>query len=219
MKRLFLTFILLEAASLSSFAQQETRVNAYGAYSFEDKVDSYYDSYNYYEGKIGDGLLWGAGIEHLPTPEVGIELSYMRKETTAPITYLSGSNLSGIQHTTFDMNMNYALLGFNRYVRKEGSIVEGFAGATLGAGWAYLHNRDNGRESQTTKFAWGLRAGANVWVSPNIALKFQAQLLSVVQSVGGSVYFGTGGAGAGLGLYSSIYQFMLGGGLIYKLGK
>jgi hypothetical protein len=32
------------------------------------------------------------------------------------------------------------------------------------------------------------------------------------------LYFGTGGAGAGLSSYSSMLQFGLGGGLVFKLG-
>ena len=39
------------------------------------------------------------------------------------------------------------------------------------------------------------------------------------QGFGGGAYFGTGGAGFALSSYSSIYQFGLGGGLTFKLGK
>ena len=46
----------------------------------------------------------------------------------------------------------------------------------------------------------------------------QAGLLSAVQSVGGGVYFGTGGAGAGVSGYSTFYQWNLGGGLVFNLG-
>jgi len=42
-------------------------------------------------------------------------------------------------------------------------------------------------------------------------------LLSAVQSLGGSFYFGTGGSGAGVSAYSTMYQWGLGGGLTLKL--
>jgi hypothetical protein len=42
-------------------------------------------------------------------------------------------------------------------------------------------------------------------------------LLSAVQSMGGGLYFGTGGAGAGLTGYSTFYQWTLGGGLIFDI--
>jgi hypothetical protein len=39
-----------------------------------------------------------------------------------------------------------------------------------------------------------------------------------VQGAGGGLYFGTGGAGAGVSTYSSMLQFGLGGGLTFALG-
>jgi hypothetical protein len=42
-------------------------------------------------------------------------------------------------------------------------------------------------------------------------------LLSAVQAVGGGLYFGTGGAGAGVSGFSTFYQFSLGGGLVFKI--
>jgi hypothetical protein len=52
-----------------------------------------------------------------------------------------------------------------------------------------------------------------------VGVKLQAQLLSITQSVGGGVFFGTGGASAGISSYSSVYQFSLGGGLVFELGQ
>jgi len=69
------------------------------------------------------------------------------------------------------------------------------------------------------KFAWGLRLGGIIWTPGRVGIKLQAQLLSAVQSAGGSVYFGTGGAGAGVSMYSSMYQFGVGGGLVFALGR
>ena len=81
-----------------------------------------------------------------------------------------------------------------------------------------VENPETGDFGSATKFAWGLRLGSNIWVSEKIGLKIQAQLLSATQSMGGGLYFGTGGAGAGVSTYSSYYQFNLGGGLVFKLG-
>jgi hypothetical protein len=68
-----------------------------------------------------------------------------------------------------------------------------------------------------TKFGWGVRLGLNIWASDRVALKIQTQLTSAVQGVGGGLYFGTGGGGAGVTSYSTIYQFGLGGGLSFKM--
>ncbi|MNE86539.1 hypothetical protein D3C80_1836510 [compost metagenome] len=80
-----------------------------------------------------------------------------------------------------------------------------------------LTNPNNGNESSATKFAWGLRGGVNIFPSPKVGIKLQASLLSSVQAVGGSFYFGTGGTGAGVSNYSSMLQFVIGGGLTLNL--
>jgi hypothetical protein len=87
----------------------------------------------------------------------------------------------------------------------------------LGMAIFNIEDPDNGKSASATKFAWGIKAGVNVWASEKVGIKLQASLLSAVQAVGGSVYFGTGGAGAGVSGFSSFYQFVLGGGLTFKL--
>ncbi|MEO5570427.1 MAG: hypothetical protein ABIT08_17650 [Bacteroidia bacterium] len=61
--------------------------------------------------------------------------------------------------------------------------------------------------------------GGNIWVSEKFSIKLQGQLLSAVQDVGGGFYLGTGGAGAAINTYSSKLQFVLGGGIAFKLGQ
>ena len=41
--------------------------------------------------------------------------------------------------------------------------------------------------------------------------------MSPVQGAGGGFYFGTGGAGAGVSTYSTIYQFNVGGSINFRL--
>ncbi len=198
--------------SAFSFAQ-EMKVNLYGMGVFNDNVDSYYDNTNYYNGRINGGFQWGGGFEFMARRNYGIELSYLRMDTKAPIQYYR----NGVQHTNFDLATNYILLGGNRYFAAPGGKVDGFLGLSLGADVIDLKNPDNGNSSSITKFAWGLKGGADFWIAPAVGIKLQAQLLSTVQSVGGGFYFGTGGAGAGLTTYSSMYQFGLGGGLVFKI--
>ena len=81
-----------------------------------------------------------------------------------------------------------------------------------------LENPDNDNDNSATKFAWGFRLGANIWASEKMAIKLQGQLISAVQGAGGGLYFGTGGASAGVSTYSSMLQFGLGGGLTFALG-
>lgn len=206
----FIAIITMLAAT--SFAQ-DIRLNGYALGVFNDKVDSYYDNSNYYNGTINGGLLWGTGLEFMIRRDYGVELLYMRQDTKAPITYFD----DGVKNTDFDLGINYIMLAGTRYFRGAGK-VEGFAGGMLGVDAISIKNPDNGKSSSKTFFAWGIRGGANIWASEKVGIKLQAQLLSAVQSVGGGFYFGTGGAGAGVASYSSMYQFGLGGGLVFKLG-
>jgi hypothetical protein len=70
-----------------------------------------------------------------------------------------------------------------------------------------------------TKFAWGAKLGLNFWASESLGIKIQTGLNSAVQGAGGGLYFGTGGVGAGVSTYSTFYQFYVGGGLTFKMGK
>ena len=197
---------------------QKARLNGYAVYVFDDKFDSYYDVNNYYEGKFKGGLQWGVGLEYMAQAAQGIELLYLNQSTNAPTTYLQNGQIGGVKTTNFDVGFNWIMLAGNRYIRKPGSKVEGFGGFMAGAVIINVENPDNGNDNSATKFGWGFRLGANIWASEKVAIKLQGQLMSAVQSAGGGLYFGTGGAGAGVSTYSSMYQFGLGGGLVISLG-
>ena len=196
---------------------QHTRLNGYAVYVFDDQFDSYYSNSDYYNGKFKGGLQWGVGLEYMPTPMNGIELVYMNQQTTASTNYWAPGQITE-KHTNFDVGFNWAMLAFNRYMKKPGSKVEGFGGGMLGAAFINVKNPDNGNDNSATKFAWGLRLGANIWASERVGIKLQGQLMSAVQGAGGGLYFGTGGGGVGVSTYSSMYQFGLGGGLTFALG-
>ncbi|MGG7034319.1 MAG: hypothetical protein ACI7YS_03885 [Flavobacterium sp.] len=218
---LLLTFFIC----ISTFAQgtsdfdfeKKVRVNLYAAYTFDDSFDSYYDYGNYYSGTIKGGLQYGGGLEFKVTPRNSVELLYLRQDTHAPTYYYGGGLFD--KSADFNMDMNYIMIGGLNSFQKPGSKVEGFGGFMLGVGIVNIENPTNHNSDSLTKFAWGLKAGATIWATEKVGLKLQGQLLSIAQSVGGGMYFGTGGAGAGVSTYSSIYQFTLGGGLVFELGK
>lgn len=171
-----LLFALLAVTISTTASAQNIRLNAYSSYVFDDRVDSYFDNTNYYEGKIKGGLLFGAGIEFMIHPSQGFEIIYLRQNTTAPMKYYS----NGIKNTVFDLGVNYIMLASNRYFRQSGSKIEGYAGGMLGADIMSLKNPTNGNTTSKTKLAWGIRGGMNYWVSDNIGIKLQAQLLYIV---------------------------------------
>lgn len=204
--------------TVTSFGQGGIKLNTYSAYAFDDKVDSYYDNDEYYNGKIIGGFQWGVGLEYMIHRYYGLELSWMQQNTTAPMTY-QGGTFATVKFTEFDLSSNYILIGGNRYFPVKNSMIEPYFGMGLGMSLMNLKNPETGKKTNKEFFAWSIKGGTNIFFTEKVGLKLQAQLLSSVQSVGGGFYFGTGGAGAGLSSYSSILQICLGGGLVFKLGQ
>jgi hypothetical protein len=190
------------------------RINGYTFYAFDDKVDSYYSNSDYFKGKIKGGFQWGAGLEYMLAPVQSIEISYLRLDTEAPMNYYN----NGAQYSIFDVATNYILVGGNRYF-PAGAAIEPYAGAQFGLAIFNVDNPDTGRSGNATKFAWGMKAGLNIWASEMIGLKIQTGLNSAVQAAGGSFWFGGGGSGGGISTYSTFYQFYIGGGLVLKVGN
>ncbi|WP_396158861.1 hypothetical protein [Flavobacterium sp.] len=201
----------------SSNNKKAIRVNLYGSYTFEDSFDSYYDAGNYYQGQLQDGMQYGAGVEFEIHPNTFLELSYLRQDTNAPTQYYNGGLFD--KYADFDVTMNYIMLGGNHSFRRPNSQIEGFGGLMAGMAIIDIKNPNSNYSDSVTKFAWGAKGGAIIWATKAIGVKLQAQLLSVTQSVGGGIAIGTGGVGAGVSSYSSIYQFSLGGGLVFALGQ
>ena len=226
MKKHFIVIVANLLISLISFAQNTTnnirlkpsiRLNLYSAYAFEDSFDSYYDYGNYYQGTLKGGFIYGGGIEYELGRENSIELFYQRLDTNAPTQYYNGGIFN--QFTDFDVALNYIMLGGNRSFRKPGSMIEGFGGLSVGIAAVNINNPVTRASENATKFAWGMKAGTIIWANNKVGIKLQGQLLSVTQSMGGGIYFGTGGGGAGVSSYSSFYQFTLGGGLVFDLSN
>jgi hypothetical protein len=226
--RKLLTIILCAAVSCVTAqtvrqAQQSTtvvshqtpgtlRLHAYTSYAFDDKVDSYYSNTSYYEGTLKGGFEYGGGLEFILRPAYGVELSYLRLDSKAPMTYYT----DGVRSAEFKVASNYLMLGANHYLSVN-PRVEPYFGLQLGMGIYNVENPNTKKSANATKFAWGIKAGANIWLTNKIGIKMQAGLLSAVQSMGGGLYFGTGGSGAGVTSYSTFYQWTLGGGLIFDV--
>jgi hypothetical protein len=207
-----ITIVILFAVFQTANAQKTVskfRINGYAGYVFDDGFDSYYDANSYYDGTIKGGFQWGIGAEYLVHQYYGIELLYYRQDTEAPTQYYQ----FGVKNTDFDVAVNYILVAGNRYFKLNNPVVVPYAGFMLGVAVVDIKNPDNGNSNNATKFAWGIRGGANFNTSARLAIKVQAQLLSAAQSAGGGLYFGTGGVGTGLSTYSSIYQFGFTGGI------
>jgi hypothetical protein len=213
MKKLFT--LIFSLYLFNSVAQVDITLLTFESYSFADKVVTE----DGYEGKINDGFQWGGGFEFLFRERVAIELIYQRLDTDGyldkPVSSISGTNIiNSIDRTQGNMSIDYYLLGGTRY-QPFTDKVSGFS--TINAGLGVLSSKDNPSDDNLEKFCWGLRLGLKVQASEIISLRFHGQLLSAVQAIGGGLYFGTGGGGAGITGYSTFWQFNLGGSLNFLL--
>lgn len=210
-----LSLLIIAMATCHLASGQGARINVYASYAFDDYFEAYGDAYTYYYGTVQGDLQLGVGIEFPLKETYSLELMYQRMDTELNSTWQAGA-ISGITNDKLDFNSNYIMLAGNRMVPK--GKAEIFGGLMAGVAILDVSNEATNNSGSVTKFAWGLRLGSNIWASEKVGLKLQAMLLSAVQAAGGSVYFGTGGPGAGVSTYSTIYQFSLGGGLTFRVG-
>ena len=214
MKKLLVILVCLTGGYLYAQTGPSIRLHGYGIYAFDDNsIEAYSDAGDYFEGSIKGGFQYGGGLEVMPAPAIGVEFTYLRLDSKAPMTYYDNIVT---RSTDFDLAQNWLFLSFNKYIPVNPK-VEPFAGFQVGMDIINVENPDNGNSGSATKFAWGLKAGAHIWASEKVGIKLQLGLMSAVQAMGGSIYFGTGGAGAGVSGFSTYFQFNLGGGLVFKL--
>jgi hypothetical protein len=211
---MFLSLFIAVFSNLS--IAQPFKINLYSSYVFDDGVDATLNNGNYVRGTINGNYQWGAGFEYILKQTYGIELMYNRQNTQFPVTYTSSLVDT---NKTYDVDINYILVGGNKYLPLSNKSIKPFGGVLLGL--AILNNQNPlpGAESSSTNFAWSARLGSDFMFSPNVGIRLQAQLQSAVQDIGGGVYLGTGGISTGISTESSMYQFGLGGALIIQFGQ
>lgn len=212
MKKIFLPLLL--AVAFSTASGQGLRLNGYVAYVFDDGFNVYNGSSEYYSGKIKGGAQYGAGLEYMANPMYGVEILWLYKKSDAPTKFKLG-NLTTEKTETFSVTHNWIMLSGNSHVMKPGKKIEGIGGLMLGALMSDVSSPE--KSANSTNFAWGFKLGGDIWLSEKIALKLQTQILSASKAVGGTVYYGYWGPVAVPG-YVTLWQFGLGGGLVFKFG-
>jgi len=217
MRKVYLLFIL--ALSISTLHAQSFRVNAYGNYALGTKYhvygNIYYPPINYYQGEIEGGPVWGAGLEYRIKDQFGAELLYMVHKTQATADYESSSG--GVK-TDIKLSVRYVLAGGLMSFTKNQKL-EPFGGVLAGASMIEATNALENTTKNETCFAWGLRGGLNYWITSNIGVKFQLQYVLVPKGVGGDLYFDSEHDPVAPDAYTSMSQFMVGGGLSFQFGK
>ena len=200
------SLLLLTALSGSiGLHARSLRLNLFGGYTFQDRfpLQGNYLGYAFNEGRVAAAAHYGAGLEYEMRPRTALEVFYQAQPTQG---YLRTSFL---EYGPYDITVHYVMLGGLQYM-PFGKVVHGYGGLNLGCGFST-------GEGSSTKFAWGAKLGLRIDASEKVGFRLGAQVLSPVESVGGGLYFGTGGVSAGVSTYSSVYQFGLTGGLVFTL--
>ena len=201
----------------SSFAQSSIEFIPTAGYTFKDRID-----FNTAYGRLGDAVNYGGAIQFNFNKRFGLEFMYERQDPTAKMyDYPVGRGQSPYYTTT--AGINYALISPVFSAQVPGSPVHLFFGPLIGAS-IFTPGPDD--QSSNIKFAYGLQAGTNIYITPRLGIRLSAKILSATESNDGGYYFGSFGDGSGNGgnnyygySNSNIYQFSLNAGLIIGLGR
>ena len=215
MKKIFLSSFL--AVIVMAASAQEFRINAYASYVFDDGFGFYNNKDDYYNGQINGGAQLGVGVEYLAQPHYGVELLYFYKNSDAPSNFKFGT-LTAEKSETFDVTQHYILLAGNSHLKSSNQKLEGYGGFLVGMVISDVTAPSSGSHASNSNFSWGFRLGGDIWMSPKVGIKLQAQILSATRATGGDLYYGYWGPYS-VPDYSTLWQFGLGGGLTFRLGK
>jgi hypothetical protein len=214
MKKIILLLVL--AGTMTTIMAQHARLNFYGAYTFDDGFDVVSDANTFYNGTVKGGVQWGAGLQYMFNKQSSAEILWLHRTTTVPANFKFGSNTQ-LRSETFDLKHDFIMLSGDGHFGGGGK-AEGYAGIMAGVLISNLEAPSLNKSSNNTNFAWGGRVGTNIWFSPKLGLKLQALILSASRATGGDYYWSWYGP-IYLTEYSTLWQFSLGGGLTFKLGK
>jgi len=197
MKKALITSVILfiGAAGYS----QHLSINAFGGYTFRDKIN-FGNAYTY----INEGGIWGVSVEGVNQQGTGLELLYQYQKTATPTTIYVPS-----QTINSNTTISYLLLNFEQYYMNNPKILP-YGGIGLGAAF---YSSDYQGSSSATKFAWDIKAGVKFKMGSSVGLKIGAQLLGSSQATGTAWYYGYVYT-----TYATILQFSFTGGLVFDLG-
>jgi hypothetical protein len=215
LKERFATLIAILLVVFSAgFAEAQWRFNAYGGYGLDDEVQYTASDGKLFKANVNSTVFYGGGFEYVFRNDYGVEVLYFREDTEVPVDYSYGEGSDSSISPGIGINM--VMVSGNAYKKIEDSPLEPFGSVLIGL--MIFNNKDPlpGSETTSTKFAYGFRAGLNIWASDAVGIKLMGQLVSAVQAFDGGFYLGTGGIESGLDPESSMLQFGLGGGLIYR---
>jgi hypothetical protein len=201
MKQLLLLIISAFFFPVLLFAQR-VELTPFGGYVFAGRMDA---SNGYIRFK--DNAQYGGMLSIAVSRVMDIDLIYNRSDTKAEV------NVYDYPYEEVPLSINYMQLGFTKNFRVN-PTVSPFVGFNLGA--CLMAPKEKYMDAWF--FSMGMDAGAKIYFSKRVGLRLQAQAYIPIEASGFTFFVGTGGAGGGVSVYSSLVQFGFTGGLIFRLG-
>ena len=203
MKKLFLLVSILMILPFIVHAQS-VEITPIGGYIFPSTMSGGGDNIHF------NGAAQYGGIISIAASRVmDIELIYNRSDTKANVNSYYWNRFV----TNVPVSINYMQIGFTKNFRVN-PMVSPFLGFNLG-GVLFYPKTD---ASEAWFFSAGMSGGAKVYFSKRVGLRLQAQMFLPIQGAGFYMFGGSGGAGGGVSVYSSMVQFGFTGGLVFRLG-
>jgi opacity protein-like surface antigen len=213
-KTLFLAVLIM--STISTVKAQKIEITPFGGYFFAGKLAVGSGDLNVKnDGNYGVAL--GINIQ----PDLGIEFTYNRLDTRLVLKEWR----TGLSTDLFDMSVNYFHLGAVYTAKKidDGILFTTFSlGATQFApDVAQIEDPQDPnkiiRVEDDWRFSIGLGGGVKKYLSDRIGIRLQLRLLMPIYWASGGLWFGTGGAGLGIGAGTALLQADATAGIIIRL--
>lgn len=177
MKKLVILSGLLSCMFGAAFAQSSVEFIPLGGYTFSDKLD-----FSNTFGRVEAGFNYGGSFQFNFNRHIGVEVMYNRMQVPATL-YNYGAVPGDVPLYQTSAGINYIMAGPVSSFPLPGSPVSLFIGADLGA--AIFTPTPNSFSSSNAAFAYGLQAGANIYVDPRFGIRLSARLLGTAPTNSG----------------------------------
>lgn len=205
MKKYYFVFIL-GLLTIGQVKSQELEITPFTGYTFDHRFPIFGGN-----ARLGGGQSFGGmlGFQVNEFYEIEGLYSFQNGKSTARST--------AIQNTVnTETNANYILLGANRLFSTSSQLTL-FTGGKIGAGILAFPNADY---NTISRFTVGFNGGVKYFLSENIGIRAQANLMVPISDVGANLWWSPGsGTSVGLSGWSSVIQFGFTGAVIFRISN
>jgi opacity protein-like surface antigen len=165
--RLLLIVLFISAGMMAQY-RESVVLDVHGSYTFSNSVD-----FDYGDLKIGDGHIYGTGLEFFSQKSSSIKLKYLRFDTLIDVDVPISAN-----DVNVDGAFKYILIGGNHYFDFGSNAVPYLGG---GLGMAITEIPYGGSD---TNFAWEIKGGVKIKTASIVSISHQANLMSTIAIAG-----------------------------------